>query len=325
MKKHLLVFLFILCIKILLAHPGIGIVMDSRGNIFYSDLKQVWKLTPDGEKTIAVAAVHTHELAIDENDNLYGEHLWYNGEKLDTWGHYVWRLKNDGALEKVIEPKEGFLENYGFLRDSSGNVYWIERFRVNKFKKKSPDGVISTIAEGKFGDIRWSYCSKAGIIYFVDLHKLYKLTPDGQFTLLATGLDDGKKGFGFSRRHNVYGIWTDVAENIYVAIMPAKKVKRINPDGSIDVVAYSNGAWSPTNGLFDRQGNLWLLEYGEFGNCRARKIEPEKLFPKPNIHKPTIMNYVLIGGAVLILTTLSLLVYKTVKFNNKRRSAVVVA
>lgn len=31
-----------------LAHPGIGIVMDSKGNVFYTDLKQVWKISPDG-------------------------------------------------------------------------------------------------------------------------------------------------------------------------------------------------------------------------------------------------------------------------------------
>jgi len=32
-----------------IAHPGIGIVKDSKGNIFYTDLKQVWKISPDGK------------------------------------------------------------------------------------------------------------------------------------------------------------------------------------------------------------------------------------------------------------------------------------
>lgn len=31
------------------AHPGIGIVMDSKGNVFYTDLKQVWKIDPLGK------------------------------------------------------------------------------------------------------------------------------------------------------------------------------------------------------------------------------------------------------------------------------------
>ena len=54
---------FILSIGILLfgvltlqAHPGIGIVQDTQGNIFYTDLVHVWKISPDGERNIAVRA-----------------------------------------------------------------------------------------------------------------------------------------------------------------------------------------------------------------------------------------------------------------------------
>lgn len=55
------------------AHPGIGIVCDSRGNIFYSDLENSWKTGPDGNSTIVVHNVHSHELSLDAGDNLYGE------------------------------------------------------------------------------------------------------------------------------------------------------------------------------------------------------------------------------------------------------------
>ena len=61
----------------MLSHPGVGIVMDSKGDVYFTDLKHVWKLAPDGKKNIVVSNVHTHELWIDANDNLYGEHLWY--------------------------------------------------------------------------------------------------------------------------------------------------------------------------------------------------------------------------------------------------------
>src|SRR5262245_19545380 len=80
------------------AHPGVGIVQDSRENVFYTDLKQVWKIAPDGTKSVAVAGVHTHELCLDSDDNLYGEHLWYEGDATQKWGHRVWRLKPDGTL-----------------------------------------------------------------------------------------------------------------------------------------------------------------------------------------------------------------------------------
>ena len=102
--RKILTILFLHCFITLSAHPGIGIVIDSRGNIYYTDLKQVWKIKPDGSKSVAVTGVHTHELFLDGEDNLYGEHLWYNGEQLDTWGHYVWCLHSNGIFDTMIVP-----------------------------------------------------------------------------------------------------------------------------------------------------------------------------------------------------------------------------
>ena len=101
MKKLVTTIIIFSIISTAKAHPGIGIVRDSRGNIFYTDLKQVWKISTDGSKTIAVPHVHSHELFIDPSDNVYGEHLWYNGEKLDTWGHYVWCLHANGKYTVI--------------------------------------------------------------------------------------------------------------------------------------------------------------------------------------------------------------------------------
>ena len=317
--KRFLVFYFSFMISYLsFAHPGIGIVIDSKGNIYYTDLKQVWKLTPEGSLSVAVPGVHTHELSIDNADNIYGEHLWYNGEKLNTWGHYVWKLNAAGVIEKIKEPTAGFLDDYGFLRDSAGNVYWIQRFMLSRFMKKTNDGAVTKIAEGEFKNIRWSYCTRSGIIYFVDLHKLYRLTPDGKFSLLAENLDDGKWGFGFSRQHNVYGIWADKQENVYVAILSQKKIKRILPNGKTEVVAYSTGQWSPTSGVFDKQGNLWLLESGNFDACRVRKIPATELTAKPNIIRTVYMNYVLVAGAAVILLFIFWGTWKIIKLVKTR-------
>jgi hypothetical protein len=77
---------------------------------------------------------------MDSAGNLYGEHLWYNGERLNTWAHYVWSLKKDGRVVKLIGSKDWFLENYSFVRDDTGNMYWVERWQTNRIKKKSPAG-----------------------------------------------------------------------------------------------------------------------------------------------------------------------------------------
>ena len=112
------------------AHPGIGIVRDSKGNVFFTDLKHVWKLTPGGTKSIAVHDVHTHELWIDTDDNLYGEHLWYEGDATGKWGHRVWKLAPNGTLTDIIPSRRGFRDDYRdffFVRDKYGAMYWADR------------------------------------------------------------------------------------------------------------------------------------------------------------------------------------------------------
>jgi hypothetical protein len=107
------------------AHPGIGIVVDSKGNVFYTDLSHVWRIAPDGTKTIAVANVHTHELCTSTNRTLlYGEHLWYNGDALNTWGSRVWMRSPDGKVVDVVPSHPGFNDGFSFVRDAAGNSYF---------------------------------------------------------------------------------------------------------------------------------------------------------------------------------------------------------
>lgn len=129
------ILLFVVLSPLLRAHPGTGIVTDSKGNLYYTDLLHVWKIAGNGNKTIAVHNVHTHELFIDKNDDLFGEHLWYNGERADTWGHFVWCLRSNGILDTIIKPTAGFLENYSFVRDSQGNMYWTQRSKISRIKR----------------------------------------------------------------------------------------------------------------------------------------------------------------------------------------------
>jgi len=58
---NLLCFIFLTAGSVSV-HPGIGIVKDSKGNIYYTDLSRVWKIAPDGKRSAVVNKVHTHEL-----------------------------------------------------------------------------------------------------------------------------------------------------------------------------------------------------------------------------------------------------------------------
>ena len=150
------------------AHPGVGIVKDSRGNLFYTDTKQVRKIAPDGKKSVAVPNVHTHELCLDAEDNLYGEHLWYEGEATKKWGHRVWCLKRGGTLVDVIPAREGFLRDYSFVRDRAGNMYWADRGAQTVIKKRSPDGKINVHATADFRQVSWMTATPDGVLFLMD-------------------------------------------------------------------------------------------------------------------------------------------------------------
>src|SRR5262249_24734030 len=106
-----------------LAHPGIGIVLDGAGNVFYTDLSQVWKVAPDGKRTVAVPHVHTHELYLDAEGALYSEHLWYEGDATGKFDYRVWRLTTEGKIEEVVPATRELRTTYSFVRDAAGNMY----------------------------------------------------------------------------------------------------------------------------------------------------------------------------------------------------------
>lgn len=304
--KKLLTILLVLVFNFSSAHPGVGIVKDSKGNIFYTDLKHIWKIDIEGKRSVVVAGVHSHELYIDKDDNLFGEHLWYNGEKVNTWGHYIWCYKNDGQFEKIIDQTKGFLTNYSFTRDAPGNMYWVERFTVSRIMKKTPDGKVNKIIEGKFGFIGWLTVTNSGTLYFTENNKLHKLTADGTLSTVTDYL--GSKSPDFSvmgRNYDSYGIWTDEENNIYIAMIDSKKVICIAPDGTRRTILQADGTWTVFSGLFDNYGNMWVLENSLTNDVRARKIAQKELVLKKEYTNTSNLTHitctVIIAFMVLLL------------------------
>jgi len=279
MKRLVLFFFcFIFSSVDLGAHPGVGIVMDSKGNVFYTDLSHVWKISPDGELSIAVKNVHTHELYIDEDDNLYGEHEWYEGEATDKWGNYVWCLGNDGIFEKTIQDVEGFLDDNTLVRDIENSTYWAEKTGDHEMLiKQTSSGKRLSVTEQAFTDIRWMYYSKYdNNLYVVDHLKIKKVDSEGRVTVVSDALKESRISFGgVEDRHYIFGIWSDQKMNLYVAVYGAGKVKKISPTGEITTIIKSNTFWAPTAGLMAPDGTHWIMEFSKRNRTRVRKISSD--------------------------------------------------
>jgi len=262
------------------AHPGVGIVMDSRGNVYYTDLAQVWKIAPSGAKSVAVPGVHTHELYLDAKDNLYGEHLWYEGDATKKWGHRVWRLSADGTLVDVIPARSGFLWDYGdfsFVRDAGGNRYWVDQSQpaAIKIKKTSLDGKVTELCKGcVFTHVGWMTAHRDGTLYVIDGSEVRSIAPDGKTGRVGSNLAEvrGSQPEGASW-HLLMGMTTDREGNLYVAAYGARKIKRVAPDGAVTVVARSTWPWAPSGVLIASDGDLWILESTLTNNVRVRRVK----------------------------------------------------
>lgn len=247
------------------AHPGIGIVMDRQGNVFYTDLSHVWKIAPDGAKSIAVRGVHTHELHLDAQGTLHGEHLWYSDGR---WAHYTWQLSADGKLTKS-PPRDGSRQNHSFVRDAKGNMYWFEPGSPAAFVRVSPEGQRMRLGENStYRDVRWITATPGGEIYFTDAGDLRKLAADGSVTTLASQVRANPGQW-------MGGVWLDAQNRVYVAVWGGREVKRYDPANSrVEVVARSTAPWGPSGGMVAPNGDLWVLETAEDNSVRVRRISP---------------------------------------------------
>lgn len=255
----------------ILGHPGVGIVENSKGEIFFTDLKQVWKINLEGQLTLAVPRVHTHELFIDNNDNLFGEHLWYNGEAKNTWGHYAWKFSADGELTKVIPDTEGFLENYSFVRDHHGRMYWADRSSpCQKVARLNADNTITRLGNDCFHNIRKIEVLPDGSVIFVDFQDLKKVDSRGHVQTVASQIADKKwKSSSGENQNSVMGIWADKQGNLYAAVSSARVVKRFGKQGEGEIAYQSSFPWAPSGGLVDTNGRLWTLEYNPLNSVRV--------------------------------------------------------
>jgi hypothetical protein len=258
-----------------LSHPGVGIVQDTRGNVFYTDLVQVWMIPVNGQKRIVVNNVHTHELYIDERNNLFGEHLWYD-DAHDQWMNYAWKYSADGKFEKVIPDAKGFITNYSFVRDHQGNMFWADRDNKDcqKVVRADKNHQMTKFSDPCFKNIRWMNANADGTLYIVDFQDLKKIDKSGKIRTVASQIADKKvKTSTIENQNSVMGVWDDAAGNLYAAVYSNREVKKFSPTGQeLKVIKFSD-SWGACGGFVDAKGAIWLLETSTANLVRVEKIE----------------------------------------------------
>ncbi|MBX2895240.1 MAG: hypothetical protein KF763_07350 [Cyclobacteriaceae bacterium] len=262
----------------LVAHPGVGIVMDKKGNVFYTDTERVLKIDASGRQSVVIPNVHTHELFLDANDNLYGEHLWYEGS-MDSWGHYVWRFSATGQFEKIKPDTKGFLEDYSFARDLVGNMFRANRnkecqqiVKMDNRRKKTP------VTDACFESIRWIYANAKGELLFADFQDIVKIDKQGNVKKVAKQIANKRwTKSTVENQNSVFGVWDDAQGNIYTAVASNRVVKKFDTSGQEEIIWRTPAPWTPTGGLVSPAGELWILECSDTNAVRVERINGKKV------------------------------------------------
>jgi hypothetical protein len=255
------------------AHPGVGIVMNSKGTIYYTDLEQVWQIV-NGARSVLVPNVHTHELYVDKDDNLFGEGGYYDASS-EKFYHYLWVRRTDGSMDTVIGMRQAYvIQDFSLARDRDGIEYYVKRNLArpdtNHIYRRVPGGRESIVATGNFGSVSWLHPQADGSILYIRGNALYEVDRAGLVHLIKAGIGKANPTYvHYGVRTLLWGAWRDAARNHYVAIFSDQVIRKIDSAGAMTVVYRSPGQWTPLHGLFDQEGRLWVLETSDKNEVRV--------------------------------------------------------
>lgn len=280
------------------AHPAWGIVVDRDNQIYFSDLETIWKIDAQGKLSVFRAGVsgrHTHELAMDESGNLYGDELTYESAT-QIYHSAIWKMLPAGNFAYVLAPTSSPPKGMSLWRDRDGNMYsasWKSNSEHETLiLKRTPDGKVAALfgskeTADKFRQvILYSVGGMAfggdGSLYVADGANIRKVTMNGAVTTLDYNLapdNSSDSSAGKSTVTRLLGIAVDGQDNVFAADNDNRRVLKITPDGKAVTLISAENPWSPAGVAF-RNGNLYILEYGftppnKSHGARVRKLSSD--------------------------------------------------
>ena len=274
------------------AHPSYGLVMDSKGNLFFSDegTSVVWRVDPRGHSQIVVRNVHCHFLSIDSGDNVYGEDVQYESSN-NTYISRVWKLSPSGRVVIVMPSTADVpdVSRYTFA-DPWGRVYALEVGRqTTNLQTWSPGAGFRTVFGGpkmvRDGPARTARAAwprafaftAPGAAYFADGALVRGLAPNGDVTTLAEIRADPRAP---KQKPSVMGLAVTSGGDVLAADIGTHRIWRLTPaTRRVSAVAVSDATWLPS-AVAERGGTIFVLEHGEYrtahwGFVRVRKLSPD--------------------------------------------------
>lgn len=264
------------------AHPATGIVVDHKGNVYFSDLETIWKLDQNNELSVFRAGVsgrHVHELAIDGQDNIYGADYSYEAPKFIT---AIWKMTTDGVFQYLLTPTDNPPPGMSIWRDQEGNNYLVEQDNHTQKQtlllRRAVDGKLTVLAGDKFGHADGKgAAAKFGVVgglafgpdgslFVTEVGSVRKVTMDGTVTTVASNLG-GRTAANKSTAlegafHNLTGLSVDAKGNIYAADPENRRLLKIDFAGKSEILLRTDPPFFPNGVIASPSGDVYVLEVG---------------------------------------------------------------
>jgi len=273
------------------AHPAWGITVDRQGQVYFSDLKTIWKIDAQGKLSVFRAGRdHTHDLNIDEAGNLYGAENSYDPETKRFFSA-IWKMTPAGGFSYLIAPTENPPNGTSIWRDRDGNMYHFTNYPKPELLvlKRTPNGNVTALVGSSNAlrnyrqDSPHSYGGTAfgadGALYFTNGSNVYKLTTSGTLTPLARNLVKENSKEKPAGGTPLFGIAVNAQGNAFVADYGNQRILKIAPDGQLTTLIRAEESWFPT-GVAISGNDLYILENSFTPTStpigtRVRKLSPD--------------------------------------------------
>jgi formylglycine-generating enzyme required for sulfatase activity len=243
------------------AHPGSGIVVDRKGQVYFTDTGQgVWRLDERGRLSAHEGPAY-HWLAMDHDGRLASA----------QWPDFS--EPSSDILRIGTHPTLLLSSDFPLTTGRDGNLFFPnlgsdDRLRVYRL---APSGQISTLAtlesasDGR--SLKWLNGIAAGpdgVIYLSENAAVRKITPRGEVSSVAGNVtvEDCQQLPRVSAHLGPFLRGLDVASDgtVYVAASGCCALLKISPQGEITPVLRSVSPWSPT-GVAVHGDEVFVLEY----------------------------------------------------------------
>ncbi len=242
------------------AHPGSGIVVDTQGQIFFTDTGQgVWKIDKQGNLTLLPASLF-HWMTLDE--------AGYFAESQKNFGEWFERVTSQGSKPALIMSSD-----FPLTINRDGNLYYADtRPRSARIVRRTPDGKESVLtADEAFKGIAGIAASPDGSLYVTDAirpdtNSILKITKDGKVSqfaspeIIGSGRDRAINPPPESDVSYCRGLAVDSQGVVYVAATGSRRVLKITPSGGVSTILQAPSPWSPT-GVAVFGGEVYVLEW----------------------------------------------------------------